>query len=96
MDLGVNMKMIKPPNDFHMGTDLVTFIKILKEETKLYPQVQVGLDLSEVVCMDSGSFRVVFDFLSKFPVVIPPKDPHIIEMYDMWLDSKKGLSKGSL
>lgn len=88
------MKMIRPPKDFHAGTAILKTIKEFEEATKDYPYTQCGLDLSDVIYMDSHSFRVVFNFLSKFPVVIPPKDPHIIDMYNIWLDSKKGLSKG--
>jgi hypothetical protein len=87
------MKMIKAPAEFRAGTAILEFIKLLEEETKDYPQTRVGLDLSEVVYMDSHSFRVVFNFLSKLPVVIPPKSQHIIDMYNTWLDGKKGLRK---
>jgi hypothetical protein len=43
--------------------------------------------------MDSHGFRLIFDNLSIFTKITPPKSSHIIEMYDMWLDSKKGLKK---
>jgi len=88
------MEIIKPPRDWHAGTEIVKFREMLKEKVKEYPQKQYTLDLSDVWYMDSFSFRIVFDFLSIFSVVIPPKDEHIIFMYNQWLDSKKGLNKG--
>lgn len=90
------MEIIKPPNNFHAGTDITKLRKEWGEKRKTYPQNQFILDLSDVIYMDSSSFRVVFDFLPMFGVVIPPRNFHIIEMYNMWLDSKKGLSKGTV
>lgn len=88
------METIKPPNDFHAGTAIIEMHKNWSEKRKTYPSNQYLLDLSDVVFMDSHSFRIVFNFLPMFSKVIPPRNNHIVEMYDAWLDSKKGLSKG--
>lgn len=88
------MEVIKPPNDWHAGTEIIKFREMLKEKALEYPQKQFTLDLSDVEYMDSFSFRVAFDFLSIFSIVIPPRNQHIINMYNIWVDSKKGLSKG--
>jgi len=57
---------------------------------------QVSLDLSDVVYMDTTGFREVFNRLPHLYRVVPPRDPHTIERYNEWLDSKKGLSKNYL
>jgi len=88
-------EVIKPPDDFHAGSKIDLFRRDLEERRKVYPGRQYTLDLSDVVFMDSFSFRVVFDFLPMFGVVIPPRSKKVIEMYDLWLDSKKGLSKNA-
>lgn len=90
-----NIEIIKPPSELRAGQDIVGIRKSWEEKRKNYPQSQFTLDLSEVVYMDSYGFRLVFDFLSMFGVVVAPKDTHIIEMYDFWLDSKKGLKKNA-
>jgi hypothetical protein len=87
------IEIIKPPNDWHAGTQITIFRRMLIEKSMEYPKKQFMLDLSEVEYMDSCSFRVVFDFLPMFGKVIPPKIKHIIMMYDQWLESKKGLEK---
>jgi hypothetical protein len=90
------MMLIKPPNDFHAGTKILD----IKKEWDLYRKdyftsgpYDYHLDLSEVIYMDSASFRLVFDYLPIFKKVTPPKSTYVIEMYNMWLDSKKGLKK---
>lgn len=83
---------IKPPNDFHAGTGASAFKIKLDQEIK---QHDVTLDLSDVLYMDSFTFRIVFDFLSRLEKVIPPKNQHIIDNYNLWLDSKKGLTKNN-
>lgn len=88
------MKQLKPDNEFRAGRNILEFRHKIQEETKDYPQCEdICLDLSDVIFMDSFSFRLVFDFLPKFKKVIPPKNKHIVELYDQWLDSKKGLAK---
>lgn len=89
------VEIIKPPVEIRAGSDIVIIRKQWGEKRITYPQSQFTLDLSEVVYMDSYGFRLIFDFLSMFGEVIPPKDPHIIEMYNLWLDSKKGLFKNA-
>lgn len=86
-------KTIAPPDRFHGGFDLHVFRTYLETTFKKNPNIQYTLDLSEVEFMDTSAFRVVFDFLPKFKKVIPPTQPHIIEVYNVWLDSKKGLYK---
>ena len=85
------MKMIKPPNDFHAGSTF-EFFKIELAQA-VYLHEEVCLDLSEVIYMDTDSFRLVFDFMPRLKRIIPPKDRWSIKRYDEWLDSKKGLSK---
>jgi hypothetical protein len=84
-------KEIRPPNYFHRGnieTVAASWDDAFKDSGPDYV-----LNLYDVVCMDAGSFRLVFNYLSKFKKVIPPKNKHLVDLYDMWLDSKKGLSK---
>ena len=86
------MKMLKPPSDFHAGKSSgPDFKKILK--TLDYPKKRYGLDLSDVIFMDTYTFRLVFDYMSKFDKIIPPKSDHVVMVYDIWVDSKKGLKK---
>lgn len=89
------IEVVKPPPEIRSGTDLASIRQSWSEKSKAYPATQYTLDLSDVVFMDSAGFRLIFDYLSIFGEVIPPKDPHIIGMYDMWLDSKKGLKKNA-
>ena len=89
------MIFMKPDSEFRAGTSILQFIKELEINTSDYPLEQVTLDLSDVIFMDSFSFRVVFDYLPKLNKVIPPQNQHIIDMYNLWLDSKKNLSKGN-
>lgn len=89
------MVLVKPPNDFHAGTKIVEMKKLWDFYRISYHHGtdKYHLDLSEVIYMDSASFRLVFDYLPIFTKVTPPNSKFVIEMYDMWLDSKKGLSK---
>lgn len=86
------MKTYKAPQDIYAGNAL-SIKKEFKMITKNYPQEKYHLDLSDVTFMDSFGCRVIFDYWSKFPKITPPKSEHVIELYDTWLDSKKGLSK---
>lgn len=43
--------------------------------------------------MDTEAFRFVFDNLPRFTKVIPPKSNVVIDKYNSWLDTKKGLEK---
>lgn len=84
------MEVIKPAfNELRGGTFILTF----RNKLSGLNTTDNTLDLSDIVFMDSTGFRLVFDFLPKFRSVVPPKNPHIIEMYNVWLDSKKGLTK---
>ena len=87
------MEIIKPPEQFRAGTESTLFREMLKTKLSYYPSKQFCLDLSDVDYMDTFTFRIVFDFLSKFTEVIPPKNERVIEIYDIWVDSKKGLKK---
>jgi hypothetical protein len=87
------MEMLKPDDQFHAGKSGQEFKEILASKLKNYPYEKFGLDLSDVSYMDTYSFRLVFDSLPKFSVVIPPKASKVVEMYDLWVDSKKGLKK---
>ena len=87
------MEVLKPEPQFHGGQSGQDFKVLLKEKLKDYPEKKFILDLSEVVFMDTYTFRLVFDNLPKFNEIIPPKDSWVIDRYDEWLDSKKGLSK---
>lgn len=89
------MEIVKMPPEFRAGTNLTEIKKDWTEKRKHYPDYQYTLDLSDVIYMDSMSFRLVFDFLPMFTKVIPPKSQQIIDWYNEWLDSKKGLSKGN-
>ena len=90
------MNILKPDNEFRAGTRIGEFAKLLEESTAGYPLSQTTLDLSEVIYMDSFSFRLVFNYLPKLTAVVPPKNQQVIDMYNFWLDSKKGLAKGRL
>jgi hypothetical protein len=88
----INM-IIKPKEtQVRGGTAIITFLK--EVDLAISEGSEITLDLSEVPYMDTTGFRAVFDRLPKFKKVIPPKNQHIVDMYNTWLDSKKGLSKG--
>lgn len=92
----MKLTTIVAPSEIRRGTD-VSFITILKNCAHDYYQngIKYHLDMSDVIFMDSHGFRLIFDYLSVFPKITPPKDTHIIEMYNIWLDSKKGLTKNA-
>ena len=81
-----------PPHQIH-GGNRREVEKLFETMTVNYPDTKVHLDLSQVDYMDTAGFRLVFNYLSKFPKVTPPKSEKVIEMYDLWVDSKKGLKK---
>ena len=88
----INM-IIKPKEtQVRGGTAIITFLK--EVDLAISEGSEITLDLSEVPYMDTTGFRAVFDRLPKFKKVIPPKNQHIVDIYNTWLDSKKGLSKG--
>lgn len=87
------MRVIKPPPDFSAGTATSGFVSCLEKELRKNKKTEFCLDLSEVLYMDTFSFRAVFNLLPMITQVIPPKDQHIVEIYNLWLDSKKGLKK---
>lgn len=89
------METIKAPKELRAGTEIVVMRNQLEMVRLDYYDFGrlCHLDLSDTIYMDSYGFRLVFDFLPVFSKVTPPKDPHIVYMYNMWLDSKKGLSK---
>lgn len=82
---------LSPDPEFRAGTRILEFTQIIEREVELGSLLT--LDLSNVVYMDSASFRLVFDLLPQIQKLIPPPNPHIVMMYNQWLDSKKGLSK---
>jgi hypothetical protein len=90
------MEIIKAPNEIRGGTKIIEFERFLNTCQFAYfnGYEKYELDLSDVIFMDSSGFRLIFNFLPIFNKVIPPKNQHIIDMYNFWLDSKKGLSKG--
>jgi hypothetical protein len=82
----------KPPtNELRGGTDIGHFLHAL--DIAIAQGNKVTLDLSEVRYMDTTGFRAVFDRLPKLSGLIPPLESHIVDMYNSWLDSKKGLTK---
>ena len=85
--------ILKAPSEFRAGSGIVMFREELIKATSTYPEDKVCLDLSDVVFMDSFSFRLVFDFMPKLPKIIPPRSLHVIESYNDWLNGKKGLCK---
>lgn len=90
-----DIEIYKAPSELRAGTEIVKIRKQWSAMRAYYPSSQYTLDLSEVIYMDPYGFRLIFDFLSIFGQVIPPKDTNLIEMYDLWLDSKKGLNKNA-
>lgn len=86
---------IKAPSELRAGNNIDVMRHQLSGLERNYysSDIKYHLDLSEVIFMDSSGFRLVFDYLSIFSKVTPPKDTHIVELYNTWLDSKKGLSK---
>ena len=82
-----------PPKQIRGGIELANTREIFRKITENYPYTKVHLDLSSVEYMDTSGFRLIFDFKSKFPKITPPKCEHICELYDVWVESKKGLSK---
>jgi hypothetical protein len=87
---------IKAPVELSAGKMIVQHRKnfLLIAEDYYKGEARYCLDLSEVEYADSMGFRLLFDFLSVFTEIIPPKNRRIVEDYNTWLDSKKGLSKG--
>lgn len=87
------IEIIKPPSDFHTGTDCSKFRKMLERKRLQHPSKKFTLDLTDVRYMDTATFRIVFDFKSIFTKILPPECKKVNEMYDIWVESKKGLSK---
>jgi len=83
-------KVIKPPNDFKSGTEFSN-LKLLWLQELTSGNTQ--LDLSDVIYMDTGTMRYIFDIMSSFSKITPPRSEHVVNRYNDWLDSKKGLSK---
>jgi len=89
------MITIKPSDSFHAGTEAIAFKRRLQNIIKDMSKTGMGvcLDLSDVLYMDTCTFRIVFDMLPSIEKVIPPSQNHIVDTYNTWLDGKKGLSK---
>lgn len=81
-----------PPKELRGGTQIQETRKQFEMITKNNPHANLHLDLSGVEYMDTTGFRLIFDFKSSFSKITPPIN-HIVEMYDFWVGSKKGLSK---
>lgn len=89
------MELIIAPKEIRSGTEIHKFRSQLDIYRKEYylGNNKYHLDMSDVIFMDSTGFRTIFDFLPIFTKVTPPKSQWVIETYNLWLDSKKGLEK---
>ncbi len=86
--------IIKPSDHFHAGTESRDFERYTLERMGgSGPSVKYTLDLSDVIYMDTMTFRIVFNLMPQFETIIPPESKMVIERYDLWLDFKKGLKK---
>ena len=86
--------IVKPPSDFHAGVKSRDFNRYTLEMIGAGgPSINYTLDLSDVIYMDTRTFRIVFNLMPSFETIIPPKSEKVIERYDFWVDSKKGLKK---
>lgn len=81
------MTTVKPPNDFKAGKTVSNFDGYVEYA---YEQCnELTLDLSDVIYMDSASFRWVFENSPKFKKIIKPKSKWVVETYNVWIEGKK-------
>lgn len=85
------MTTVKPNPDFKSGQTLSNFDSYV--EYAYENSDYLTLDLSDVIYMDSGSFRWVFENSNKFKKILYPKSEYVINNYNLWVESKKWKTK---